>query len=475
MAGIKKISLLTIFAAVCFFSSAQNLDITHFMSYQSASYSDPSLMPDSKFYITIPAIGSLHVGLYNSSVKYKKLFETDAEGHPVKITPNTFVNSLSEKNNFIHFSVNEEILGFGFRINHFALGFDYRIRADIDLNYSRDLLGFIFNGNMHYLGASNAAQIDLMASAIVYNEFSANIAIKLHKLTLGARPKLLLGLLNAHTTKSSATIFTDPDDYSVMLHYDVEALGSFNMLDLNDIKSSLPSSDKSEIKDFAIDVIKNMMKNKGLGLDIGVRYDLMDNFSLAASLLDWGFIRWTVNPRKFSSSVHNGGKYYDNGGFLFQGLTMEDLEDFRTGQSTLIDSLKTYFPLDTGKTDAFTVAMQPRLVFQADYTLLKKIKFTGVAQGYYANRSFRPSFTLAADVELLKYLDLCAAYTISKKTFDNLAVGLALRFGCFNLYVATQSIIPIIDITNFSKVTLTTGFFLRFGSYKNQAMRASSE
>ena len=134
MAILRKISLLILFAAVCFLSSAQTLDVTHYMTYQSAPYSDPSLMPDSKFYITIPAIGGLHVGLHNSSLRYKKLFETDADGYPVRITPNTFVNSLSEKNNFIHLALNEEVMGFGFRINRFAVGFDDRIRADFDIN-----------------------------------------------------------------------------------------------------------------------------------------------------------------------------------------------------------------------------------------------------------------------------------------------------------------------------------------------------
>ena len=463
---MKKIFLTTFFITAFLFSFAQDLDVSHFLRYQSQFYTDPARLPDSRFYITIPALGTTQVSFLNSSFRYKKLFKTDADGYPVTITPNRFVNSLAEKNNFFNFSLNEEVFGFGFRVNRLSLGFDYRIRANFDMTYSRDLFGFFINGNMKYVGESNAAQIDMGLSVNAYNEIGVNVAYQLEKLSFGVRPKLLLGLANAHTNEASMQIFTDPDDYSVLLKYNVDAVVSYTIpsqwtVDLENMKFDFP------MKGFtASQVMRDILKNKGVGLDLGARYVPIEKLSVAASVLDLGFIRWNVNTYRFGSQIHNGGKYYNNGGFLFEGLTMEDVEDIRTGKfdaKNLMDSMKTYFPLDKGSTSAYTVALQPRFVLQADYDLLKSLRVSAVAQGVYLNQSFRPSFTLAVEKEFVDFIDLCAAYTISKKSFDNLAVAFSVRFGALHVYFGTQSIMPLIDVTNLSKLTLTAGMYLKFG------------
>ena len=412
---MKKTVLLSFFAFAIFFASAQELDVTHFLRFQAQHYSDPARLPESKFYLTMPALGNLHFGFYNSSIRYNKIFETDAEGYPVKITPITFVNSLSKKNNYLNFSLDEEILAFGLRVNNLYVGFDYRIRTNFDITYSRDLLGFFINGNMNYLGPSNAAQMEMGINVNAYNEFSAVVGVQLDKLSIGVRPKVLVGLVNAHTNSLAAQIYTNPDDYSIFLTYEADALLSYTLpptwkIDLENMEFDFPQVDFS--KALVKDLVREMLRNKGFGFDAGVRYNLMKKLSLGASMLDIGFIKWNANTYKVSSKLTDGGKYYDNGGFLFKGLTQEDIEDIRTGNfdaEALLDSLKTYFPLNMDATTSYMVGLQPRLVFQADYDLLETLRFSAVAQGYFLNSSFRPSFTLAVNKQFVDFVDICVA------------------------------------------------------------------
>lgn len=468
---MKKVLLFTVLITTFYLPFAQQLDFTHFLRYQSQYYTDPAKLPDSRVYITVPALGNVHFALQNSSFRYKNLFKTDAEGYPVVITPNKFVNSLAEKNNYFNFSLSEEIFGFGFRTKRLAIGFDYRIRVNMDLSYSRDLFGFFINGNMNYLGESNAAKMDMGLLVNAYNEISVSAAYHLKKFSFGIRPKLLLGLANVQTQKASAQIHTNPEDYSVYLKYNADILASYTIpsqwtIDLENMKFDFPMEGFR-----ASQVMRDMMKNRGIGLDLGVRYTPIENLTVAASMLDFGYIRWNVNTYRMSSQIQDGGKYYDNGGFLFQGLTMDDVEDIRTGNfdtKGLADSLKTYFPLEKSKSSSYSFVLQPRYILQVDYDLLKSLRFSVVAQGHYLNHSFRPSFTLAVDKELFDIIDVCMAYTVSKKSYDNIALGLALRFGAIHVYLGTQSIMPVLDVTNLSKITLTAGMYLRFGKVEEE-------
>ncbi len=470
---MKRTALLTTFLAVISFTFAQQMDVTHFLTYQTQHYTDPARLPLSRFYISFPALGNLHVGLQNSSFRYKKLFETDAEGYPVKITPNTFVNSLAKKDNYLNFAFNEEILAFGFRTQRLYFGFNYRIRANMDFSYSKDLFGFFVNGNMHYLGESNAAQMELGINANVYNEFALNMGLQLENLSVGVRPKFLVGMLNVQTNKIAAQIHTNPDDYSIFMTYKADVQCSYTLpsqwtVNLDSMKVDFPMDDFKEMDMAKIrGIVQDMMRNRGFGVDIGARYTPIKKLTVAASMLDWGYIKWNVNTYKASSLMEDGGKYYNNGGFLFQGLTREDIDAIQNGTfdgEALADSLKNYFSYEIKSTSSYTVTLQPRYVLQVDYDPIESFRITAVAQGNFQNHTFRPAFTVALDKRFLDILDVCAAYTLSKKSFDNLAVGVAVKLGFFNFYLATQSILPAIDITNFSKITLTAGMSLQFGS-----------
>ena len=149
--------------ALCSFllSYGQALDVTHFMRISPFQHNDlPSSSTIYNGYFSLPT-GNIHAGLNLGAIRYSNLFETNAEGYPTVLTATRFVNSLSD-NNYLGLDLNMELLGLGFRIKEKSfMSIDYRLRGNVDLKYSRDVLGLPIYGNMAYVDEPADLNLDL--------------------------------------------------------------------------------------------------------------------------------------------------------------------------------------------------------------------------------------------------------------------------------------------------------------------------
>ncbi len=96
--------------------NAQTDITTHFMRSNPYSNSEnPASYLPIKGYVGIPGIGNLNINFFNTAFHYNSLFKTDLDGYPITVTLDKFVDKLHKTENWLNFSLNEEILGFGFR------------------------------------------------------------------------------------------------------------------------------------------------------------------------------------------------------------------------------------------------------------------------------------------------------------------------------------------------------------------------
>lgn len=459
------ISILGFLVLSLWSATAQDVPVAHFMYLNPHQlYSNPTADLPYNGYVSVPGIGNVNVGFYNNALRYNKLFERDAEGYPTTFTANELVNSLSPNNNAIMADVNEEILGFGLRIQKkFFLTFGYRFRANAELSFSKDLPGFLLLGNMAYLGEENEADMQVGLRGTAFQELGVGFQHKVNDHWVwGIRPKLLFGALNVQTQSLQARVHTNPDDYALTLNYEALArLSSCLPITMNLNNGSYDF----EFGEFNRDVIANAFRNAGVAIDLSVRYTPTSKIGVSLSILDLGFIRWKTNAYQIESRLPNLDGLSNDESFQFAGLTNQDIEMLASedGVELLLDSLADYFPLFSFPTGAYNTMLHSRLQAQLDYKIDKSNRLSVLAQGRIYNRSLHPALTIAYNGSFFKIIDVCVAYTLQKKSYDNLAVGLGLNLGPINLYVTTHNLLPAFNRTILSKVTASMGLVVNWG------------
>jgi hypothetical protein len=447
----------------CSAVSAQNLDVFHFMETNPFRHFDtPSSECIYDGYIALPS-SNISVCANLGSIRYNKLFETDAEGYPVTLTAPRFVNSLA-KNNYLGVNTNVEMIGFGFRVGDMYFNLDYRLRLNTDIRYSKALFGLPVYGNLAY--TEKPADMNFSANMNLYQELGLSFRYKINdEMAFGLRPKLLFGAANIRANKISAELATDPTNYGLTMRYNA-AIQAAAIMPYN----LTFNPEQGFSFDYTMDVDQithNMFKNVGLGLDLGFSYKPLPELDLSFGILDIGYIRWKTFTTEMSSELNEAGRFYEDGAVVFGGLNKDDIQALIDGDglSSLMDSLASCFPLDVKPSGPYTTAVPVRVVAQADYKFGKFSTVSAAVQFRFASHYVQPSLTLAYDANFFNFVDLCVAYTLQRMSFDNLGVGIGFNLGYLNLYVGTQNIVAAISYQNASQLSASAGVVFNWGHF----------
>ncbi|MDL2309097.1 DUF5723 family protein [Bacteroidales bacterium OttesenSCG-928-B11] len=459
---MKKIYIIFALCLLTFASSAQNVMTQNFMRYNPYFNSDnPAHHTPYKGYIGMPAVSNLNLSFSNTSLHYDKLLRTDSEGYPVSIDADKFIKKLSKQNNWLNLSLNEEILGFGFRAKSAFITFSTRTRMNQYFKFSEDLFAFPLKGNMAFTGDDNYANPSANITLDAYQEFALGVQVAItDKLYIGIKPKLLIGIANIRTRDLSAKIYTDPVDYAMTANYNVDI----------SVASAIPISYKDGNFNFNFDEITgnytNVLRNIGFSLDLGAVYRINDNMGVGASLLDMGFIKWKTDGIRITSQLDNAGSFYSDGDFFFNGLTSDQISQLIEGEEArteLFDSLGNYFPVDIGNVSGEKINLTMRFSAEYYYQINDKHRFTAYFMGSIIGKKLLPQFTLAYNGKLAKVFDICAHYTMKPNSFTNLGIGLGFDLAPIYLYFGTDNILGAINPLNANTLNLQLGLVFKWG------------
>jgi len=444
----------------------QNLDVYHFMRSSPFQHFDgPSCSTIYNGYVSLPG-GNIHVGGNLGSIRYNNLFATDKEGYPVTLTATRFANSLS-KNNYLGAIANVELWGFGFRAGKkFFISVDHRLRVNADIRYSKALFGLPIYGNMAYV--KKPADMNFSANINAYQELGISFRHQINdRMSWGVRPKVLMGIANVRADKISMRLTTNPDNYALSMQYDAAIRAAAI------IPYSMTFDEENGFNfsyDMDMNAIKNnLFKNPGLGIDFGFTFKPLPMFNVSMSILDVGFISWKTNTTEMQSVMYDAGRFYEDGSMVFAGLTENDIQMLINGEDfgQILDTLAHYFPLDIHPSGRYVTATPMRVVFQGDFEFAKHHTLSAAAQFRFASRYVQPSLTVAYDGCFFNVIDVCLAYTMQRKSFDNLGFAIGLNLGYLNIYAGTQNIISAISFKSASQLTATAGFVFNWGHFKN--------
>lgn len=468
---MKKILLfISIFIANLALAAQDGITV-HFMRQNPYSqYSSPSAFLPYNGHVGVTGISNVNISVQNSDLFYKRLFGCNNEGTVTTLRLNNFADQLSPKCNFLNSNIGVNLIDFGFRVKQMYFSFSYRIRSDEYFFYNQDVVALPVHGNMYYADQNKTATPKLSLSLNAYQEISLGIQAEITpQIYIGVRPKLLFGLAHAKTRSADASIYTNPEDYSISIshHFDTE-LSCFIPYEIN-----TDTSGQAGIQ-FHPEKLRsdwpNMFKNVGASIDLGFTYRINNMFGVSASVLDLGFICWKTNNYQLLSSTTDAGHYYNDGSFIFSGLTYDDIERIKENPEAIKKELLGYFPLETSSVKTFTSMLAGRFIVEGYCNVGKHHRFTALFQGRIVNKYFMPSFTIAWNGTFLNIFDLCVNYTIARKSYGNLGLGVGFNLGVFHIYASTDNFFgffnsksPLRSLLNTPSANLQAGIVFDWG------------
>lgn len=455
---MKKQIIITITLLLAMATSiAQDGTTLHFMRLNPYSTNiNPSSFIQYEGYVGVPIVSNINIALTNSGLHYNNIFITDpSTGAITAIDANRMIDKMSENGDMINSNISLNLIDFGFRIKDWNISFSYRIRSDEYFIYSKDLFGFLVKGNLAYAGDDNPAHIQIKEHIDVYQEFGVGLRWEVNShLAVGFKPKLVFGMINSKSKNMDALINTDPLTYAMCIRH---------QLDVKEA-SVLPSDSNASIS--IGQMLGQSFRNFGMGIDLGATYRINDNFGVAASILDLGFIDWRTNSAYKSYNLDSSGHFYNNGSFYYDGITLYDIEQISENPEGYEKELARYISTVNNSVDHYAQALVGRFTLEGYYNLGKNHRFTALFQGRIVNNRFLPSFTLAWNGTFLNIFDLCVNYTMAKHSYDNLGIGIGFNLGVFHIYAVTDNLISLCGVkqmVNHTNVNLQFGLVFDWG------------
>ena len=314
-------------------ATAQNIETNnifyHTFRTPQSLLTNPALYPNkTTIYMSLPGFGLQ----FNSPLSIGQFVVNPEGSNYTVISLDSLLNGLTQDN---HFRINPtiELFGLGIKSGNSFLTIGARMINDIDFGMPISTLNAMRNGNIDENG-NVVNHVTLLDGDILNMQSYLELGVGLgHRfdainLTVGARAKLLYGIMNAQTTNTSITLNTDDDLQAISA--DIFYQGRLASAVPVDFSDGIGFPSVFNVADYI--TLKNI--NKGVAFDLGASYDF-GPFRFSASVIDltsgilWDHNIYTLTPQS-GEPVH----------VEFNGLSISSLMD-TTGNVT--DSLRNYF------------------------------------------------------------------------------------------------------------------------------------
>jgi hypothetical protein len=457
-AGIYSSLLILILLAGIRTFAQHDLSIYNMQLIPQRIYQNPAFITDQKWVLGLPLMSSFE-SAYANPFSYNDLIERDPNDS-VTLKIENFLSKLNTSDKFRLYS-NIDILSFGTQIDsgRFWLGFSIRERISQHVMIPVSLGNFIWYGNASPEVFGKNVNIAPSYNVTAYDEWGISFsgyALK-RKMTWGARLKYLSGRINSTTKKAVFEINTDTNTYAISMKSDFEIHTS----GIDDIEHYLDQRVMSLV----------FPGNNGMGIDLGATYRINDHFTVNASVLDIGFIRWKVNTVSYTS--HVAGEE-----FAFEGLTLKNFVDMLSNLDDfgkeLTDSILDLVDVDTTYVK-YTSWLPVKYNIGGTYGLNDHHHFNLLLNGISWNKHFYPALSVSYYYQLKKFLGLMLSYNIYNHQYLNFGAGLSIRAGAVQLYAVSDNVPGLIWYHDSSNSSIQVGINFMVGRKTETAPEASNE
>jgi hypothetical protein len=388
---------------------------------------NPAFERRPDIYIGMPLLSSLYVNYVHTGFAWEDFLRKDQQG-AFYYDENHMLAQLGKKNLF-SLNLSQEWLAGGFRRNDTDYSFSVSEKGYFTTNYNHDLLALLIKGNDYFVQEGRRGDLSgLYMDLVHYREFALGLSRRqTDKTRLGLRIKALFGQSTVWFDKSEMQFHTDPDTYAWLIDADIR------------LHTSGPVSfSRGEGLAFSTQVNASPaeymfhFRNPGLGIDLGVEYELYPSVYISASMMDIGLIYWRDNLQSRTLQ----------GQFDYRGLDFRDMADQISvyGFESVIDSLLGIF--EVGETRrAFLMPLNP-VAFVSLYVVPdQRHTFGLMGRGILFRKKFHPSLALQYQFEPTDGMGLSFSYAVMPGSFNNLGAGAYIELGAVQLYLVFDNII----------------------------------
>ena len=430
---LKKLILPLVFFLLAQVSLTQSNTMYYLSGVPQAYYLNPAHQPQPNIFIGCPVFSSFYVETYNNSVNLGDMVWNDPETNEVihPFHPDAGMEEfLAKFDDVTNFSLNLDFspVSFGFRVKKMYFMFDVVSRLHQSSSFSSEIVDFTILGNAD---STEYNFSDIGFNFTEHMEIGLNVSRKFgDMITVGIRPKILLGFATLSSQNNDITLYTANDVWQFDSHLELQLATPGLIIPTDETGTFDPSgefvfdSTVTSVRDYR----STATGNKGFGIDIGVNVTPMKELTLSASIIDLGVIKW---KNYLHTATLEGSFDFEGYEYEFEGASSE--EDTAGFVDYLLDTLTSNFSV-SGNSDPFTTRLTPKIFLGASYSILPSLDIGLLARFDIPESGLKSNLMLHAHWHPSTVFGLSASYSPFGGRATTFGLGISLRAGPFSFY-----------------------------------------
>lgn len=411
--------------------SAQFLRTAYFMDKSTVRTAmNPAFRPE-RGYFAIPALGSLNLSYGANSLAVSDILYPQ-DGKLVtfldpSVSTESFLGRL-KNNNQLNFDTGFGILSMGWYAGENFWTIDLGLKAMASSNIPKSLFEFMKRGSGINGTKYSITDFEIYVDSYVETAIGFSRPVN-DRLTVGGKFKVLLGAANANAYFDQLNIEMNQDKWRVTSSGRMDA-------SIKGLNPEFAEDDKSMPYINGFDIKSPGIGGFGGAIDLGASYKLLDNLTLSASVLDFGFISWSGNS---TISAKANDEFIFDGFDIPVGDQTSDEGSMSDQIDAMIDGMSDLMHFRETKSSGRTKMLRTTIVFGGEYSILNnKISFGLLS----TTRMFKPNpyteLTASANFRPTDWFSASLSYSLINSDFNTF--GLALNFSpsWINLFIGTD-------------------------------------
>ncbi len=453
MSGLRRRVILAGMVLLSLPAAAQH-DPSMYLLYQvpESNLLNPAIPLECPWYVGLPVLSSVHVDVANSLTTYNQLFRR----HPGASRTIAVEQTVARMHRRDYFGgeVHLQLLALGHRWEGNSVVFTVTEKDNLPVTLPARGVQLLWNGNTSYEG-KRAGLEGTGAFLSHYREYavgwSHRSATGLH---YGVRGKLLFGKLNLSTAANRMNVTTDDRTYDLTFRGDFRLNASLPVIVTTNADGTLNNITLDE-NITPMELIFNG-RNPGFAVDAGIIVPYGERWTLSASVLDMGFIRW----RSYLNNMQGKGT------FVYRGL--EEIPQDGEGYfddlvNSLVESMNVGYVQE-----AYTTILPPRVLAGAGYRVSEHLTGGVTAEALLLRTKMVSSLTFSGQYRPAHAVTLLLSYTLQYHSLSSLGAGLVFGRDPVQFYIVTTNIPGMIKPLDTRSVNLRFGLNILLGCRQKQ-------
>ena len=407
---------------------------------------NPAFQPDCDYYVGIPALSSIHLGIGSSGFSYHQLFAPDRYDLQ-------YLVDHAHNSDYLNAEAYVQLLSAGMRYKNMYFSLSLANRLNAFAGYPKALLEIPWYGNAAFVGKT-ADLSRLMIQVDDRHELVLGLSYKLDEsLTVGANAKLLFGLANTSTRHNSMQLTTDDEFYALLFSSSFRQNSSFPFnFGIDPVSGFVNDISLGEI-DY-LGMLLNF-NNLGVGLDLGFDYKFSPELNFSASIVDLGFIRYKTQVSNLSQEgeVSYSGYTGTNLNTYFDAL----IDDFMTNHGIALTN------------EAYVFFLPTQLYLNSEYRYSKNLSLGLTTRSQFLPKKLKNAASIYGIYRPFSNFSFSLAYSVINYSYTNVSVGMAVKLGGIQMHLATNNLPGLIYPYTARELNFRMGLTYMFGCDDHRA------